>query len=81
MTQSYTRLPARNLDKSAGLLRPACILPERVELDNPALDVMTDFRRLTAFIATPGDTIKHAEERMIRRKVRLLFDQWDMATP
>ena len=73
MTMTYTRLPARNLDKSAGLLRPACILPERVELDNPALDVMTDFRRLTAFIATPGDTIKQAEERMIRRKVRLLF--------
>ncbi len=73
MTQTYTRLPARNLDKSAGLLRPACILPERVGLENPALDVMTDFRRLTAFIATPGDTIKQAEERMIRRKVRLLF--------
>jgi CBS domain-containing protein len=69
----YTRLPSRNLDKSAGLLRPACVLPDRVGLDNPALDVMTDFRRLTAFIATPGDTIRQAEERMIRRKVRLLF--------
>ncbi len=44
-----------------------------MNLDNPALDVMTDFRRLTAFIATPGDTIKQAEERMVRRKVRLLF--------
>ena len=73
MTMTYTRLPARNLQRDAGLLRPACILPERVGLDNPALDVMTDFRRLTAFIATPGDTIKQAEERMIRRKVRLLF--------
>jgi len=73
MTTTYTRLPARNLDKTAGLLRPACVLPERVGLDNPALDVMTDFRRLTAFIATPGDTIQQAEQRMIRRKVRLLF--------
>lgn len=70
---TYTRLPARSLDQNAGLLRPACILPERVGLENPALDVMTDFRRLTAFIATPGDTITQAEERMIRRKVRLLF--------
>ena len=70
---TYTRLPSRNLDKSAGLLRPACVLPDRVGLDNPALDVMTDFRRLTAFIATPGDTIRQAEERMVRRKVRLLF--------
>ena len=70
---TYTRLPARHLDQTAGLLRPACVLPERVGLDNPALDVMTDFRRMTAFIATPGDTINQAEERMIRRKVRLLF--------
>jgi CBS domain containing-hemolysin-like protein len=70
---TYTPLPTRNLDKTAGLLRPACVLPERVGLENPALDVMTDFRRLTAFIATPGDTIKQAEERMLRRKVRLLF--------
>jgi CBS domain containing-hemolysin-like protein len=69
----YTRLPSRHLDQTAGLLRPACVLPERVGLDNPALDVMTDFRRMTAFIATPGDTISQAEERMIRRKVRLLF--------
>ena len=70
---SFPRLPTSTLDKTAGLLRPACVLPERVGMDNPALDVMTDFRRLTAFIATPGDTIKQAEERMIRRKVRLLF--------
>lgn len=70
---TYPRLPTCNLDKTAGLLRPACVLPERVGLENPALDVMTDFRRLTAFIATPGDTIKQAEERMFRRKVRLLF--------
>jgi CBS domain-containing protein len=73
MTTTYTHLPSRTLDKAAGLLHPACSLPERVELDNPALDVMTDFRCLTAFIALAGDTIEQAEERMIRRKVRLLF--------
>jgi len=73
MRITYTRLPVRNLEKALGLLRPACILPSRVSEENPALDVMTDFRRVTAFIATPGDTIKQAEERMIRRKVHLLF--------
>lgn len=70
---NYTQLPTSNLDQNAGLLRPACVLPERVGVENPALDVMTDFRRVTAFIATPGDTIQQAEERMVRRKVRLLF--------
>ena len=72
-TSSYSRLSVHHLDLSAGLLRPACVLPDRVMLDNPALDVMTDFSRLTAFIATPGDTVKQAEERMLRRKIRLLF--------
>ena len=72
-SSSYSRLSMHNLDLSAGLLRPACVLPDRVMLDNSALDVMTDFRRLTAFIATPGDTVKQAEERMLRRKIRLLF--------
>ncbi len=72
-TASYSRLSVQHLDLSAGLLRPACVLPDRVTLDNPALDVMTDFSRLTAFIATPGDTVKQAEERMLRRKIRLLF--------
>lgn len=66
-------LPTSHLDQSAGLLRPACDLPERVKLTQPAIDVMTDFRRMTAFIASPDDTLQQAEARMIRRKVRLLF--------
>ncbi len=66
-------LPTHHLDLSAGLLRPACILPDRVKLTHPALDVMTDFRRMTAFIASPEDTLEQAEARMIRRKARLLF--------
>lgn len=70
---TYTRLPTSYLNQAVGLLRPACVLPERVTLESPALDVMTDFRRVTAFIATPGDTIIQAEERMHRRKIRLLF--------
>lgn len=73
MTLSYTRLPARTLDNQTRLMRPKCVLPERVTLDSPALDSMTDFNRVTAFIATPGDTIAQAEERMHRRKVKLLF--------
>lgn len=70
---TYSHLPTSHLDKAAGLLRPTCELPERVKLDNPALDVMTDFRRMTAFTASPGDSLQQAEAQMIRRKVRLLF--------
>lgn len=70
---NYSRLPTSHLDQAAGLLRPACDLPERVKLTHPALDVMTDFRRMTAFTASPDDTLQEAEARMMRRKVRLLF--------
>ena len=70
---TYPPLPTSHLDPSAGLVRPVCELPEHVELTHPALDVMTDFRRMTAFIASPDDTLDQAEARMIRRKVRLLF--------
>lgn len=70
---TYSRLSTSHLDQSVGLLRPVCVLPDRVMLTQPALDVMTDFNRMTAFIASPGDTLQQAETRMIRRKVRLLF--------
>jgi CBS domain containing-hemolysin-like protein len=70
---SFNRLATHHLDHSAGLQYPTCILPERVTLANPALDVMTDFRRVTAYIALPGDTLAQVETRMMRRKVRLLF--------
>ena len=70
---TYSRLPTSHLDQSVGLLRPTCVLPARVNLTQPAIDVMTDFRRMTAFIASPNDTLQQAEARMIRRKVRLLF--------
>lgn len=73
MSTPYTRLPVRHFESSVSLMRPSCVLPETVTLENPALDSMTDFTRATAFIATLGDTIKQAEERMKRRKVRLLF--------
>lgn len=70
---TYSRLPTSHLDPSVGLMRPACDLPERVKLTHPALDVMTDLSRMTAVTASPDDTIEQAENRMIRRKVRLLF--------
>jgi CBS domain containing-hemolysin-like protein len=73
MPTQYARLPVHHFDSSVNLMRPSCVLPERVTLENPALDSMTDFTRATAFIATLGDTIRQAEERMKRRKVRLLF--------
>jgi CBS domain containing-hemolysin-like protein len=73
MPTQYARLLVHKLESGSSLSRPTSDLPERVGLDNPALDTMTDFRRVTAFIATPGDRIGQAEARMHRQKVKLLF--------
>ena len=66
---TYSPLPTSHLDQSASLLRPVCALPDRVQLAHSALDVMTDFRRMTAFIASPDDTLQQVEARMIRRTI------------
>jgi len=44
-----------------------------VRIDSPAVDVMTDFTRVTAVIILPGDTVDEAHLRMIQRGVRLLL--------
>jgi CBS-domain-containing membrane protein len=46
---------------------------ERVGLDNPALDVMTDLRLVSAVIIRPIDSVDEAHARMKQRGVRLLL--------
>jgi len=53
--------------------RPTQRLPEKVTLDDPAVQVMTDFESVTAIIILPGDTVDEAHSRMIQRGVRLLL--------
>jgi len=49
------------------------VLPEKVTLDDPAVQVMTDFESVTAIIALPGDSVDEAHSRMLQRGVRLLL--------
>jgi CBS domain containing-hemolysin-like protein len=48
-------------------------VPDRVTLDEPALQVMTDLRSATAVIILSGDSLDEAHRRMIQRGVRLLL--------
>jgi CBS-domain-containing membrane protein len=61
------------LQSAVGHAQPAQPLPEKVTLDDPALQVLTDFRRVTAIIILAGDTLDEAHSRMIKRGVRLLL--------
>jgi CBS-domain-containing membrane protein len=52
---------------------PAQVLPERVSLEHPASDVMTDLKQVSAVVIRPDDTVDEAHRRMIQRGVRLLL--------
>jgi CBS-domain-containing membrane protein len=53
--------------------QPTQIILERVRLDSPATDAMTDLACVTAVIVNPHETVDEANLRMKRRGVRLLL--------
>ena len=61
------------LQAGVGYAQPTQSLPEKVTLDDSALQVLTDFQRVTAIIILSGDTVDEAHARMIQRGVRLLL--------
>lgn len=73
MPRDYPALAYSLLRPGSGYAMPSQHLPERVSLDDPALNVLTDFQRVTAVIILAGDTLDEAHRRMIQRGVRLLL--------
>jgi CBS domain-containing protein len=73
MTRDYSALKPLSLEAGSGYAQPTQAVLERVRIDSPALEVMTDLTRVTAVIILPGDTVDEAHRRMIQRGVRLLL--------
>lgn len=73
MSETYNPLPYSMLSIGSTYERPPQRLPERVNADNPARDVMTDFTKVAAITMGPCATIDEAEQRMIASGVRLLL--------
>lgn len=73
MAREYTAIKAVMLVADAGYAQPTQPVPERVTIDSPAVDVMTDLIRVTAVIILAGDSVDEAHRRMIQRGVRLLL--------
>lgn len=73
MSDHYHILPSGHLESSATFHKPVQNLPERVTLNSPALDVMTDFKIVTAYTIFPLESIEEAQHKMIHRGVRLLL--------
>lgn len=70
---AYAPLPLRALQVGASYYRPQQDLPERVEMDSAAVDVMTDLARVTAITIEPQVPVQAAHKKMIRDGVRLLL--------
>ncbi|MGZ8198823.1 MAG: CBS domain-containing protein [Burkholderiales bacterium] len=73
MLRDYTSLASMLLQPGAAYAQPTQVVPERVGLEDPAQQVMTDFRLVTAVIILSGDTVAEAHARMIQRGLRLLL--------
>jgi CBS-domain-containing membrane protein len=71
--RDYAPLDFVMLQPGVPYARPTQTLPERVTLNDSALQVMTDLESTTAVIILPADTVDEAHTRMIQRGVRLLL--------
>ncbi|MGH8751683.1 MAG: CBS domain-containing protein [Burkholderiales bacterium] len=73
MFRDYPALTLLPLPAATGFHQPAQTLPQRVSLDSPALECMTDFKQVSAATIDPLLTIDAANQTMIERGVRLLL--------
>ncbi len=73
MVKRYTPLTFSVLTEQIGYFTPRQTLPERVTLEHPAVDVMTDLRQVAAYAASRDQSIDRALQRMRERGVRLLL--------
>ena len=73
MLRDYNPLESHLLQSGAGYAQPTQTVAERVTLEAPALEVMTDFQAVTAVIVLSGDRLDEAHRCMIQRGVRLLL--------
>lgn len=79
MFEQYNALPQYPLESGISYHRPPQDMPDHVTADSPAIDVMTDFRRVAAMTMGPCATLEAANQRMISTGVRLLLvtDQYN----
>ena len=73
MLRDYAPLGFQLLKAGAGYAQPTQVVPDRATLEDPALQVMTDLKAITAVIVLSGDALDEAHRRMIQRGVRLLL--------
>lgn len=70
---NYQILQAGTLDAGVTFKQPQQVLPEKVTMESPAIDVMTDLAQVTAQTVSANLSVDDAEQNMIASGIRLLF--------
>lgn len=73
MVSAYTPLFSTPMDKGVSIYQPDQPQMDVVSLDDPAMAVMTDLRRVSAVTIELDATLEMAGQRMKQRGVRLLL--------
>jgi CBS domain containing-hemolysin-like protein len=73
MERNYAPLSSHGMDPETGFHLPLLPDPVRVDTEDPALEVMTDFRRVRAITVPVSMTMEFAAQRMRSNRVHLLL--------
>jgi CBS-domain-containing membrane protein len=73
LIKEYNALQSFRLKPGSSFVRPVQKLPERVKLNDPALDVMTDLHKVSVVSVRTRTPVDKANAKMIRYGVRLLL--------
>jgi CBS-domain-containing membrane protein len=73
MSDKYPALAFQSMPVGAGYARPEQRFPAGLSPDSPALDAMTDLRRVTALTVERTNTLAATRERMQKLGVRMLL--------
>lgn len=71
--EHFRPFPLTALVEGATVFRPVQALPDRVTLESPALEAMTDLKQVPAVTIEAEASVEAANAKMIRNGVRLLF--------
>jgi hypothetical protein len=73
MSCNYQELEIKTLQSAASLCNPSYYSQEKVDLDEPAVKIMTDLTTIAAVTISPSCSLMEATDRMLKMKVKLLF--------
>lgn len=79
MNREYSSLSAHPLIAGSNFVRPTQELPEKVTLEDPAVSVMTDLKRVSVVTVRAKTPMEKAHAKMVRYCVRtlLVLDETD----